>query len=206
MATQQGVKIPISLDTNGGEKEMGRFKRFIQREAGGITRSLALGKALGVVGLTAASAAGNTFLQGLADPTRAYSGQIQNAQSGTAEAAFTAGGATIGGIPGAVIGNIAGKIAGAVLDHVNAQSKFVEGNSGAQVGNIVSQFAIAGVPVSDADMTKVLNQFRDQNKRVYDTLTQLARVQDQTAAGYNGDISRGLRNATTYVSRRGLGQ
>lgn len=197
------IKVPVSLDTKKAQKDMGLFQNFMGKKIAGI-RTLATGVAAG--GIAGAAAGGQLFLRGFADPTRSYSSQLPEAGASATEGAFTAAGATVGGIPGAVIGNVVGKLAAALVERVTAEMKFVEGTSGDQVRGIASQFAVAGVDVKDSELKQLFGLFRDQNKRVFDTLRQVARVQDETAPGHGGDVSRAFRSMTSAVSRRTIGQ
>ena len=213
MATQQGVKIPIGLDTKDGEKEMGHFKRFMSKQSEAILEIMGgkgfKGQMFNIFGAGIGGAAMGTANRLLSDPLTSYNAAKGDAAaeaahsgiSGAGMAIGTAMGGMAGGQLGEKFGDLIGKAIGSAIQGGMAKTKFVSGGSTEDVQSVVAQFAQAGVPVGDQDIIRLLNQFKDQRDRMFDAMERVATLE----GGRMNDLAGKVRNSTMNVVRRGTG-
>jgi len=207
---KQDTSVKVGADTKEAKEKLVGLDKFFEntakkwenvekriegykKKAGEWAKSKGLsgvGQAAGA-GLKQAGQAAGQFGQQLSaaasDPTKSFSEE-------------TAGGTVKGiveKIP--VFGEIAGMLVGVFTDALSEKAKAVEGGARQDVQEIVTKFAKAGIAVDDKDIKDLLDHFRGQNTRVFDSMRQVARVQDQTSNTFMGTIGSYVRRGQDLV-------
>lgn len=209
---QREVKLPITVPTQGAQKQVRGFSAFMKREFVGLKRVLGVGTgALRVGAAGAAGAFGGVFQAGtqvLRSPLTPFTAQQGDVLSNVAQGGLTAAGAAAGSafgpagtLLGGLFGNQLAQIIGSAIEGAFAKQKFVSGGAVQDVQGIVSQFAQAGVPVSDADILRLLNQFKAQRDRMFDAMQRVATLE----GGQVNQQANQIRNLTRVAARRTLG-
>lgn len=195
---QEPVEVPLRVETKDAKEDLkefgGFFEASIVKISDSVQRSMILAPLAGGLANVYRSIGG-----GIADPTQSLSAQSGGIASSATTGIGAGAGFAVGGVPGAVAGGFLGDSLGKLFHRYFAKSDFVEAASGAQVKGIESRFAQVGLKSSDQEISKLLNLFRNINGRIFDSMKQVAEVQEKTSNTMGGMIGKGVRRSLDWV-------